>query len=279
MSKKKGLPIRIHLVIISIVIFILPVLIGGTVLYIQTSSEFEKHIENHLMEQAKLVSQMVEQEYLNYSREILGKESGQSYVEQMYKSKIMDYLEKVEIGERGYIFILDSEGHYVLSEDRVRDGELIIDSLDEDGRFFIREMVENAQELGRGEVRLISYPWRNTKDQPRQEKMAAYTYQDAWGWVIGVSVVMDDYAGGIETIRLFSLAVAVVFILLAIVVATLVGRAYSRPISQLEDIIKQIGSGDLTHKEDLKSSIREINKMSMDFQEQLVEGMRGMLLR
>lgn len=275
--KQRGLPLRIHLMIIAIVAFILPVIIAGTVLYVQIARQLDITIEQNLTEQAELITLMVKQDYYEAQNKAMGSSNGKEYYFQIYKSNLMDYLQKVDIGKNGYVFILDSNGNYLLSEDRHRDGESIIGAQDESGRYFIKEMVEHAQALRSGETGTLNYPWRNSQDEPLQEKMAVYTYFEPWDWVIGVSAVMADFRSSTVFIRNLTLIIGAAFILIAVLVAVLVGRAYANPIEHLEEAVKEIGAGNLTRKVALKSSIREINSLSQDFDDNLIQSMRNML--
>lgn len=275
--RQRGLPLRIHLMIIALVAFILPVIVAGTVLYVQIAKQLDTNIEQSLTEQAELISLMVKQDYYEAQNKASGSSNGKDYYYQMYQSNLMDYLQKVNIGKNGYVFILDSSGNYLLSEDRRRDGENIIEAQDESGRYFIREMVEHAQELRSGETGTIRYPWRNSEAKPLQEKMAVYAYFESWDWVIGVSAVMADFRSSTVFIRNLTLIIGAAFILIAVLVAALVGRAYANPIEHLEESVKDIGAGNLTRKVALKSSIREINSLSQDFDNNLIQSMRNML--
>jgi hypothetical protein len=40
------------------------------------------------------------------------------------------------IGETGYVYVLDDQGHYVISQGGRRDGEDISEMRDDQGRFF-----------------------------------------------------------------------------------------------------------------------------------------------
>src|SRR6056297_1812873 len=268
--EKRGLPLRIHFMVIALIAFILPVVIAGTVLYMQVTNQLNKNVEQNLKEQAELIVLMIKKDYHEAQSKAISESNSQKYYAQMYQSNLKEYLQKVDIGENGYVFILDSKGNYELPEK-------IMDAQDESGRYFIQEMIEKAQKLRSGETGLIKYPWRTTSNEPLRKKMAVYTYFEPWDWVIGVSAVMADFQTGAAAIRRFTIILGCAFILIAAFMALLVGRAYAKPIIQLEETIKEIGTGDLTQKTALKSSIREISTLSHDFDTNLIESMRTML--
>ncbi len=81
-----------------------------------------------------------------------------------------------------------------------REGENIYDQQDENGRYFIREMIHEAMRAPSDRVLFITYPWRNAKlgDKVPRMKIAAYRYFKPWDWVIAaggyLSETYDDTA-------------------------------------------------------------------------------------
>jgi methyl-accepting chemotaxis protein len=257
-----GIPVRLQLIIVTILLVLLPVGIVGTVLYLEVVKEMDKVIVQSLQEQARLVEGIIENEYNSFSEE---------------SAEVTDFLEQLVIGEQGYVFILDTEGRYVLSKGRQRDGENIIEEKDETGREFIREMVKRAPNLSDEEVGIIRYPWRSSRTEALQEKIAVYDYFEPWGWVWGVSAVKDDFAGSIRAVRRVTLIIGFSFTALAIIAALIIGAAFARPISRLETVIDRVAEGDFTQRVSLKSGIRELKRLSKNFDEGLLMNMRQML--
>lgn len=103
-------------------------------------------------------------------------------------------LRKVNVGASGYIYAIDGQG--VLQVHIAREGENILDSRDESGRYFIREILETARRSKPGEVLFITYPWRNEilGDRAPRSKIAAYRYFPEWDWVIAASGYLDETA-------------------------------------------------------------------------------------
>lgn len=101
---------------------------------------------------------------------------------------------KVSVGPSGYLYAINSKG--VLQAHVAQQGENIFDAQDEDGRFFIREMIENALRAKPGEVLYITYPWRNKQlgEQQARMKIAAYQYFPQWDWIIAASGYLDETA-------------------------------------------------------------------------------------
>lgn len=101
---------------------------------------------------------------------------------------------KVSVGPSGYLYAVNSKG--VLQAHVAQQGENIFDAKDENGRFFIREMIEKAVQAKPGEVSFITYPWRNRQlgEEQSRMKIAAYRYFPEWDWVIAASGYLDETA-------------------------------------------------------------------------------------
>lgn len=105
------------------------------------------------------------------------------------RKAIMD----IKVGQTGYIFVLDSQGNYVISYGGKRDGEKIWDAKDADGNFFIQEMCKKAVSAAPGQIAEQRYPWKNTGDTQPREKIARLIYFAPWDWVIGASSYIDEF--------------------------------------------------------------------------------------
>ena len=99
----------------------------------------------------------------------------------------------VKVGEAGYVFVLDSQGHYVVSKGGVRDGEKIWDAKDSDGTLFIQEMIGKALALGPGEIGEQRYPWKNASDAEPRLKITRVMYFQPWDWIIGAGAYEDEF--------------------------------------------------------------------------------------
>lgn len=165
-------------------------------------------------------------------------------------------IQSTTIGKTGYAAILgatgENKGHYIISKDAARDGEDILDSMDANGKYFIKEMVENSVKLKDGEIGFSSYMWKNPEDPAPREKTAAYIYFEPWDWVIIATMYNDDYyamyneLGNRINLLLYSVITGgIIFLILAALVAWIIGDRISKPITKISEIAKLIASGDL----------------------------------
>jgi methyl-accepting chemotaxis protein len=100
---------------------------------------------------------------------------------------------KTQVGETGYVYVLDSEGRYVISKDGKRDGENIFAAKDASGNLFIQEIIRKAKVLKPGEVAEQLYPWQNQGEATARTKVARIMYFEPWDWVIGAGSYEEEF--------------------------------------------------------------------------------------
>jgi methyl-accepting chemotaxis protein len=106
---------------------------------------------------------------------------------------LRDRIMQVQVGQTGYIYVLDSAGHYVISKGGKRDGELIWEARDADGNLFIQDIIGKATVLSDGEIAEASYPWKNEGETESRLKVVRVMYFEPWDWVIGVGSYIDEF--------------------------------------------------------------------------------------
>ena len=107
----------------------------------------------------------------------------------------------IPVGKTGYVYVLDSEGNYVISLDGKRDGENIMEAKDAKGNFMIKEIVKKAHALGDGQIGEHKYWWKNDEDPEPREKVARLIYYEPWDWIIGVGSYVDEFYEGSEKVK------------------------------------------------------------------------------
>ncbi len=106
---------------------------------------------------------------------------------------ILNRLSRHTVGKTGYVWILDYEGHYVLSKGRERDGENVWEAKDSDGNMVIQDLVGKGKDVSGTEIAYHSYPWSNIGESEPREKIAAMIHFPELEWVVGVSTYYDDF--------------------------------------------------------------------------------------
>jgi hypothetical protein len=158
------------------------------------------------------------------------------------RQAIMD----IVVGKTGYVFVLDSEGNYVISQEGKRDGENIMGAKDSSGREFVRSICETATKLNREEIGEERYSWKNSENEPAREKITRLKYFAAWDWVIGVGSYSDEFYEAADHVEheankaeLMLLSITVLSLAIAVVVWVFMSGRLSKKLT--------LTINDLTH--------------------------------
>ncbi len=162
----------------------------------------------------------------------------------------------MSVGKNGYVYVLGGKGshrgHYIISKDGIRDGEDILNSVDSDGRYFIKAIINKALTLKGEEVGFMTYPWKNLGEKKTRNKIAAIQYFQPWDWVIGVGMYADDFydvkretEAALNSQFIFAFLGGVLVLIVAVFLAVLLGNKITKPISEIINIAKEIAKGNL----------------------------------
>ncbi len=177
-----------------------------------------------------------------------------------------------EVGKTGYVYVLDSEGNYVISQDGKRDGEYIWEARDEDGNLFIQEIISKALSSGKQEITEVRYPWKNPGDPAARMKVARIIYFEPWDWVIGVGSYLEEFYDSTNRMKdlsnrgnLIFLGIMAVSLLAAVVIWLFTSRTIANPIVNIADTVRKIASErDLTLSVPVESR-DEVGNMAAEF--------------
>ncbi|GAK60856.1 chemotaxis sensory transducer [Candidatus Vecturithrix granuli] len=179
---------------------------------------------------------------------------------------ILENLAQLVVGKTGYIWIINTQGEYILSYKRERDGQSILDSQDSQGRYFAQGWVENALTLLKGESMIDYYPWMNPGETIPRLKIAAYTYFPDWSWVVGSSAYIEDFMDNLKQIRNMSLFVSCGAIFVGSCAAYLFVLFLVKRFNKLIQQMNAMARGDLTVTFTVKQR-DEVGVLAETFQE------------
>jgi methyl-accepting chemotaxis protein len=187
------------------------------------------------------------------------------------RKAIMD----MEVGKTGYVYVLDSQGHYVISDGGKRDGEYIWETRDESGNLFIQQIISRALSSKEGEITEVRYPWRNPGDPAARMKVARIMYYQPWDWVIGVGSYLEEFYDSPQKIAEMSsqmttigIGVTVFALLSAVIVWIFTSKTIAGPIVNIAGTVRKIAmERDLTievpvsRKDEVGNMASELNNM------------------
>ncbi len=167
-------------------------------------------------------------------------------------NRIREQIIGTKVGQTGYVYVLDSQGHYVISQGGKRDGELIWEAKDAAGRPFIQAIIKKALALKPGEIAEEQYPWLNPGDPIARTKVARIGYFAPWDWVIGVGSYADEFMSAknkIATIaergQLFIGATLLAAFLCAALIAFVFSTRFTKQILLSMTCIQRLSEGEL----------------------------------
>ncbi|WP_229419428.1 methyl-accepting chemotaxis protein [Pseudoduganella dura] len=179
-------------------------------------------------------------------RDASGKVIGVLYVGADVSQEILTLKERIKsikIGTTGYFYVLDGTpgaNYGKLVVHPKREGDVILDSKDADGRLFIREILEKQEGT-------IIYPWLNPDETRAREKIVAYATFKPWNWVIAGGAYREEITAEAARLRNWYTAAGLAALLgFSCIMFFGVRRYITQPLRQVEQAATQIAAGDLT---------------------------------
>ncbi len=159
--------------------------------------------------------------------------------------KLRQTIMNIPVGKTGYVYILDSQGNYIISKGGKRDGDNINKAKDSEGVFFIQEIIQKAHGLKQREIAQQFYPWKNKDETEARMKVARIAYYEPWDWVIGVSSYEEDFYQAQYAISALGHRNIMMMLILAGVSTLIAGLAWffvsGRLNSEIGDVANALG--------------------------------------
>ncbi len=167
------------------------------------------------------------------------------------------------VGATGYIYAMTTRGELTIHP--FREGQNIYDEKDQDGHYFIREMIERKNGW-------IRYPWRNQAGSVARMKIVRYQYFAPWDWIVAVGSYENEFyepANEIERRILSSMGLLVLMVgALTIILFFLASKFLTNPIQRLIAGVREVKRGRLdtqiavTSNDELGELAANFNRMT-----------------
>lgn len=165
-------------------------------------------------------------------------------INQQANKKLRDLIYSVKIGKSGYVYILDSKGHYVISKGGVSDGVDISQEKDANGKLFVQGIVRTATAARPGEIVEQRYFWKNKDENVAREKIVKLMYFPKWDWIIGAGAYTEEVEEAKITLARMSrqalawlLGISGAAVLLAIGIGAWFGNSISSRVNDIVDAL------------------------------------------
>lgn len=160
------------------------------------------------------------------------------------------------VGKSGYVWAVQgtgpNAGRYIISPNRGRDGENVLNLKDANGQPLVRDIINKALQSTPGNIFYKRYMWKNPTDAEPRKKFAAYVYFKPWDWIIGVGAYEDDYdhvkqavGGQLRGMLKAILATSAGLLLLLVLAAFLIGNLLANPIRFISKVAGKVAKGDI----------------------------------
>jgi diguanylate cyclase (GGDEF)-like protein len=175
-------------------------------------------------------------------------------------------IRNLRYGSKEYFWINDLEPRMVMHPTMPEfDGRNLSGYRDSKGKLLFRDFVAVAKKNGSG---FVEYTWPKPGEKAAVDKISYVKLYEPWGWIIGTGIYLDDVYSDILLLRVISIAGAVLFSILTLSMAYIIGNGITRRLGKVIGGLKEIASGkgdvDLTKRIAI-TSIDEIGILSTEF--------------
>lgn len=203
------------------------------------------HIQNMILNDYNSVISLSRE----LSSDVGGEKLGVLLVDLNY-SVINDICNKIKLGNRGYVFIVDAQGNIVYHPDQ--------------------QMINNNQK-----IELISQVMRTpgssfVTSEGENSRMYTIKTSQSTGWkIVGVTYV-DELVSNKHELQTYTFFGGIGFLIIAVLLSFIISLRISRPIKHLESSMKEVEKGNFDIQVDIQSS-NEIGHLSNRFNRMTTE--------
>ncbi|WP_341301008.1 cache domain-containing protein [Lysinibacillus sp. FSL H8-0500] len=197
--------VRIKLVSLAIIVILIATVLVGTVNYFIAKGEMDEvgrqSLKNGTLSILESIGQLDSQVQEGVMTLAEAQERART---QIVGKKIEDNKRSIDnpvkYGENFYFYVFKEDG--IVESHPTLDGQNISDLQTEDGRYFVREMIEEAK-AGGGYVR---YDWALPSNPDIVAPKITYVEMDEhWGWIIAAGTYEMDFNAGTKKVLYYTL--------------------------------------------------------------------------
>lgn len=262
--------IRGKLFVFSFLLFLIPSVIIGTASYFQAKDGMDQLGETIIKNSVETSLQLIA---ASNERVKAGELSLEQAQEEVLTTLIgpMDSDGKralsntSDLGENGYIYILDHDG--TLLGHPTREGDNLWENQDRSGKYYIQEVKAKAD--AGGGFTYYDFPLPGTDvDAP---KLIYSVIDPHWNWIVTSGSYMQDFNAPVMSLLWVLIVTLVASTILATIATILFSRHLARPLHRLANQVHQVAQGDLTVELSQMQRNDEIGILNTSFNEMCVQ--------
>jgi methyl-accepting chemotaxis protein len=168
------------------------------------------------------------------------------------------FIETIKTGSTGYSYITNQDGTFIAhyNHDLVASQFNPLEAARTDTS--VNSLASSLQTAMRQKSGLTRY-FFNGKDM-----LVAYEPIDDFNWLFMITITDQELMAGVYRLRIIIGILIVVFVIIGVTVAVIIGRSVARPLLRMIPILEKVSEGDLTEKIEVRSK-DEIGTMSEKF--------------
>ena len=176
--------------------------------------------------------------YMNYIEELDYIITTSSYEDEfIYLVNLYDLkqdIDNIVIGEKGYTYLMSSDGTLLIHP--TQEGENIRDLQDENGVYFVREILSNKSGS-------IIYPFSNLGEESPKDKIVIYRYYDKLDVYICSGVNISEINSPVIQILKSLIVMFLIVLIIVFIVSSRISKLILYPIKKLVEAMKRINTG------------------------------------
>lgn len=263
------------LLIFSFLLFLIPSLIIGLVSYVQAKAGMDELGETIIKNSVETSLQLIAAADLQVQSGAITLEQAQQHV---YATLIgekngegkrpLSY--PADLGENGYIYIMDHEG--TLIGHPTREGDNLWEDQDSSGLYFIRE-VKNQALAGGG---FTYYEFELPGQTVVAPKLIYSKLDPHWNWIVASGTYVQDFTAPANTLLKVIVLTLIIATILGGVAAVLFSRHLALPLRKLSKSVRQVAKGNLVVEMDKINRKDEVGTLNEGFNE-MVEQLKVLI--
>lgn len=238
--------IRSKLLLISILLLTIPLIILGIFSFNTSRAALDEQGEKRLETSVELTIEMIAALHEEVEKGTLSLEEAQERVKvavlgEMDSSGNRPINANIDLGEHGYIAIMDQDGIQVANPNA--EGANLWEETDRSGKKFIQEIIETGNKGGG----IVYYDWPLPNDESRVEAKVTYTKTEPhWNWVVNGSAYMIDFNEPSKNILHIIMIVIGMTLVVGILIVWIFTNRISKPIKAVKDHMIEMSQGNLS---------------------------------
>ncbi|MCP3942317.1 MAG: diguanylate cyclase [Desulfobacteraceae bacterium] len=160
--------------------------------------------------------------------------------------RVEDFRENIlslTFGKTGYPYIMNSKGLLIVHPKL--QGTNIYESIDDNGRMFIKEICEKKN--GK-----IIYPWKNPDERIARKKLVIFNYIPELDWIIASSSYLNEFYSPLTTIGYSAALTIFIMLILIIPITWLISSRLAKPLQEMINVFESGVKADFSNQPDVQ---------------------------